>query len=180
MCVCHYMRMHVILAMVMYVHMHIHNTLYVRLHTGAIKYACIMHLHPCVLALAPATLASCAMRGRHELAARPRAKQGPDWSEGPSRAPGRPLMELSPRGVLAVRRPPLLSHIYIYISLTRHACCLPDPDDSAVSSQPETVPEGVQRCSGQEKGCDAKKSRGTLKDEHSCLRFPPRVQCSGK
>lgn len=75
----------------------------------------------CVFALVSIPLANTGRLHSGELRAtdraRPRAKQGPDWSEGPYRAPGGPLMELSLCHVLAVQQPPLLSRT--------HTECLP-------------------------------------------------------
>lgn len=58
-----------------------------------------------------------------DAAARPRAKQKPDWSKGPCRAPGGPLMELSSCLVLAVQQPPLLSHTYHFTHHTHALRC---------------------------------------------------------
>lgn len=92
---------------------------------SACVYACIMHLW-CVFALASITLVSVQTGElRTKDTAKPRSKQGPDWSEGPSKAPGGPLMELSSCHVLAVQQPPLLSHtslVHQTHTYTQSAC----------------------------------------------------------
>lgn len=115
--------------------------------------------------------------------ARPRAKQGPDWSEGPYRAPGGPLMELSLCHVLAVQQPPLLSHTHTHITYRSHthAQCLQVlmTQQFLLSwSQYQREFKGTtvldRRNTVITAGC---KNRVMFKGKRSCLDFPSCVQC---
>ncbi len=138
----------------------------------------------CVFALVSITLANRACVHSGELratdTARPRAKQGPDWSEGPYRAPGGPLMELSLCHVLAVQQPPLLSHTHhLHITHTHTQCLLVSTTQQFLFSW-SWYQRGFKGTTVSDRrnivistGC---KNRVTFKGKQSCLNFTSCVQ----